>query len=333
MSNDRAPERRWASPEELAVRAAVRHALADLPAGSLVLVACSGGPDSVALAGAAGFVAPRAGLRCGAVVVDHGLQEGSAQVAARTADWLRTLADPVELASVHVDPAEPGGPEAAARAARYTALEQAAARTGAAGVLLGHTREDQAETVLLRLARGSGARSLAGMAPVRGIYRRPLLGLARADVRAAVPPGAPVWEDPHNVHRGYARVRVRLDVLPALAAAVGPGAVAALARTADLLRADADALDGWAAERYGALRDADGLALDGLAALPEAVRRRVLRRAAIDAGAPGGDLSAEHVAALDDLVVRWRGQGPPALPGPLTAERRCGRLWFGRAPD
>ncbi len=149
-------------PPVAAVRNAVRASLAGLMPGDLVLAACSGGQDSLALAAALAFVAPRAGLRAGAVTVDHGLQEGSAEHAARLMPTLSGLGlDPVLVATVAV--AGPGGPEAAARTARYAALEKTAADVGAAAVLLGHTLDDQAETVLLGLARGSGPRSLAGM--------------------------------------------------------------------------------------------------------------------------------------------------------------------------
>lgn len=309
------------------MRRAVRAALADLEPGALVLVAVSGGADSMALAAAAAFEAPRAALRAGAVTVDHGLQPGSAERAERTAGRLRDLdLDPVEVASVEVG--ADGGPEAAARAARYAALDAAAERLGAAALLLGHTRDDQAETVLLGLARGSGARSLAGMAYRRGAYRRPLLGLPRATVRAAArAEGLDTWDDPHNDDPAYARSRVRHDLLPALERALGPGVAAALARTADQLRQDSDLLDRLAEAAYNsAAAGGPGLAVDVLADLHQAVRTRALRRAAIAAGSPGTDLTAEHVAELDRLVTDWRGQGPLHLPGGVRAARACGTL-------
>ncbi len=317
-------------PEVAAVRRAVRAALADLAAGELVLVACSGGGDSVALAAALAFEAPRAGMRAGALTVDHALQPGAAERAEKVAADLTGLGlTPVEVLSVAVTPGQ--GPEGAARAARYAALDDAAHRLGAAAVLLGHTRDDQAETVLLGLARGSGARSLAGMAAVRGRYRRPLLGLPRATVRAAAA-GTPTWEDPHNADPAYARPRVRHDALPALERTLGPGVAAALARTATQLRADAEALDGWAA-RAAAEAGADGgLDVEVLAGLPAAVRTRVLRTAALAAGAPASDLSAGHVEALDRLVTAWHGQGPLHLPGGVRAVRACGTLALSR-PD
>lgn len=310
------------------MRRAVRAALADLEAGSLVLVACSGGADSVALAAAVAFEAPRAGLRAGGVTVDHGLQAGSADRARSVAADLGNLGlDPVEV--MRVDVAAVGGPEAAARTARYAALDAAADRHGAEAVLLGHTLDDQAETVLLGLARGSGARSLAGMPAVRGRLRRPLLDLPRDVVRAAA--GRPAWEDPHNADPAYARARVRHALLPVLEKALGPGVPAALARTAGLLRDDADALDAWAAEAYADVADGlGGLTVEALAGLPAAVRSRVLRRAALDAGCPATDLAAHHIGEVDRLVTDWHGQGPLHLPGRVRASRRRGMLLLTR---
>jgi tRNA(Ile)-lysidine synthase len=318
-------------PALAAARSGVRTSLADLSAGDLVLVACSGGADSLALAAATAFEAPRAGLLAGAVTVDHDLQPGSAERAEAVAAVLRDLTlDPVEVAKVAVGTA--GGPEAAAREARYAALDAAAERLGAAAVLLGHTADDQAETVLLGLARGSGARSLAGMPPVAGRYRRPLLDLDRATVRAAChAAGLVPWEDPHNADPSYARARVRHDALPVLEKALGPGMAAALARTARLLRDDAEALDAWAARAAAECRHpAGGLDCERLVALPTAVRRRVIRAAAIEAGSPPGGLFAVHVAAVDALVVAWRGQHGVDLPGHVVVTRRYGRLLLVR---
>jgi tRNA(Ile)-lysidine synthase len=321
-------------PALAAVRVAVRSCLADLAPGAVVLVACSGGPDSLALAAAAAFEAEPAALRVGAVVVDHGLQAGSAERSHAVAGVLTGLGlEPVHVQRVSVGRA--GGPEAAARLARYDALDAAAERFGAATVLLGHTRDDQAETVLLGLARGSGARSLSGMAPVSGRYRRPLLQLDRATtVAASAAAGLRPWSDPHNVDPAYARARVRACALPVLERELGSGVAAALARTADLLRADADALDSWAESAAEAAAGPDGgLDTSALSGLPHAVRSRVLRGAALAAGSPAGSLAAVHIAALDGLVTRWHGQGPVDLPGGVTAERACDRLCFALRPD
>jgi tRNA(Ile)-lysidine synthase len=233
-------------------------------------------------------------------------------------------------------PRSPGpyrGPEAAARAARYAALDAAADSCAAAAVLLGHTLDDQAETVLLGLARGSGARSLAGMAERSGRYLRPLLGLRRSQTEAAcAAQGLVPWADPHNTDPGYRRVRVRTRLLPALEADLGPGVAEALARTARQLRADADVLDELAAAAASQLADgAPGLPAGALAALPEAIRSRVLRSAALDAGAPAGALSRRHVTEIDGLVTDWHGQRGVDLPGGIRCRRRCGRLLFSSA--
>lgn len=296
----------------------------------LVLVACSGGADSMALASALSFEAPRQGARAGGITIDHGLQDGSDLRAQEVVGRLRALGlDPVE--SVRVDVGRGGGPEAAARDARYTALDEAAQRLGAAAVLLGHTRDDQAETVLLALARGSGVRSLSGMAATSGPggrYRRPFLQIDRQVARkACMVQSLPVWDDPHNVDPAYTRSRVRHEALPVLEKALGRGVVASLARTARLSRDDADALDAWAADAERGVRDADGrLDVRGLYALPPAVRRRILRRAALDAGSPAGSLFSRHVEEMDKLITGWRGQGAINLPGRVSARREQGRL-------
>ncbi len=313
-------------PALAAVRLAVRRGTDDLPADALVLVACSGGGDSLALLAASAFELPRAGHRCGTVVVDHRLQPGSAQVAAATAARAQDLgAEPVRVVTAHVGTA--GGPEAAARTARYAALTRVAADTGAAAVLLGHTRDDQAETVLLGLARGSGARSLAGMRPVDGRWRRPLLALTREQTRlACAAAGLHPWDDPHNDDDTLARARVRRHVLPALERDLGPGVAAALARTADLLRSDADLLDSLAAPVTRRLvRPGPPTCVDcgGLAAESAALRTRVLLGAARAAGSPPAELTAGHVHDLDALVTGTHGGRGLDLPGGVRA-RRCG---------
>jgi tRNA(Ile)-lysidine synthase len=329
-------------PAVAEVRRAVRRGLDGLAPGDLVLAACSGGADSLALAAALAHEAPRRGLRAGGVTVDHGLQPGSAQRARRVAALLTGLGlDPVCSVPVHVaaGPAA-GGPEAAARDARYQALDETAGRTGARAILLGHSLDDQAETVLLGLARGSGPRSLRGMPARRGHYWRPLLGVSRATLRAACDAaGLQPWDDPHNADPAFARARVRHQALPALEAALGPGIAQALARTAGQLRSDAEALDELAASQAPLMRDPDGAWRPGaLRAATAAIRTRVLRMAAIDAGCPPGKLTARHIGALDALVTGWHGQRWTTLPGGVRAMLQCGRLIFaagagaGRAP-
>ncbi|MGW5121569.1 tRNA lysidine(34) synthetase TilS [Streptomyces noursei] len=326
-------------PAVAAIRLAVRrvlhdvlnhHCAQDQHGAPLVLVACSGGADSMALASALAFEAPKLGVRAGGVTIDHGLQEGSDLRAAEVALRLRALKlDPVDVVSVEVGRA--GGPEAAARDARYAALDATADRHGASAVLLGHTRDDQAETVLLGLARGSGIRSLSGMAAAAGTngrYRRPFLDVDRQTARTAcLIQALPVWDDPHNTDPAYTRSRLRHEGLPALEKCLGKGVVEALARTAQLSRDDADALDAWAAEAETAVVDEAG-ALDvaGLFGLPPAVRRRVLRRAVIAAGSPAGSLFARHIEEVDRLITAWRGQGAINLPGRVGVRRQGGRL-------
>ena len=326
------------SPAVAEIRNAVRECLNDLDPGALVLVACSGGADSLSLAAALAFVAPRLGLRAGGVTVDHGLQPGSAGRAADVVTVLNGLGlDPVDGMTVTVPgPGAPGGhagPEAAARSARYEALEAAARQTGAVAVLLGHTLDDQAETVLLGLARGSGARSLAGMPARRGVFRRPLLPVRRSVARAACTGlGLTPWDDPHNADPRFSRAQVRHDVMPVLEATLGPGVAEALARTAGLLRADADLLDslaGMEAARAGGAPPG-GLLTDYLAGLPPAIRSRVLHYAAVAAGCPPGALTASHVQQLEALVTGWRGQRWIDLPGGVRALRRDGQLRFNR---
>ncbi|MEU2613296.1 tRNA lysidine(34) synthetase TilS [Micromonospora sp. NPDC007271] len=320
------------APPVAAIRVAVRRALSGLPGAGPVLVACSGGADSLALAAAAAFVAPRLGRRAGLVTVDHGLQPGSAERAESVAGWARGQGlDPVEAVPVRVA-GRTGGPEAAAREARYEALVDAARRHDAAAVLLGHTRDDQAETVLLALARGAGPRGLAGMPERRQLagvtLLRPLLDVAREDTRKACAAlGLAPWDDPHNVDPAYARSRVRADALPALVRALGPGVVDNLARTARQIAADTTALDELAAAALVEVRAAaGGLAVEALAALPAAVRTRVLHAWARELGASPAALSHRHVAALDALVTDWHGQGAVHLPGGLPVVRRAGRL-------
>ncbi len=333
-------------PAVAAVRSAIARCLTDLAAGELALVACSGGPDSLALAAGTAFLAGRqpAPIRAAAVVVDHGWHPDSARIADRAAGACRALGlDPVEVVGV-VAPARPvpgsGGPEAVARQARYRALDAVADRLGAAAVLLGHTLDDQAETVLLGLSRGSGARSLAGMPARRGRYRRPLLGLPRAvTTQACSALGLRPWHDPANDDPAYARARLR-QATGLVEAALGPGLRDALARSADLLREDADALDALAADLLSEAcvtpleREAPVLLEpDRLAGAPDAIRRRVLLLAARQAGSPAGALGRRHVLAVDALVMRWRGQGPVALPGGVVARRECGRLLLARRQE
>jgi tRNA(Ile)-lysidine synthase len=324
------------NPAVAEVRLAVRHTLdtiaREIAPGSppLALVACSGGADSMALAAAAAFAGPRAGWRVGLVTVDHQLQDGSAERAAAVAGWAAAAGcDPATVATVRVGAY--GGPEAAARTARYAALADLARATGAGAVLLGHTRDDQAETVLLALARGAGPHGLAGMPGQRHrdgvLFCRPLLDLPRATCRAAcLALDLPIWDDPHNTDPTYARSRVRATLLPALVETLGSGVVANLATSARLIAADTAHLDELAAAALVDCRDGDGLSVSRLCALPDALRTRVLHGWALSLGATGSALSHRHVQALDALVTAWHGQGATMLPGGVEVGRRAGLL-------
>lgn len=320
-----------------AIRVAVRRALTGVRPDGLVLVACSGGADSLALAAATAFVAPRLGLRAGLVTVDHGLQPGSDRRAAAVARWAAgTGFRPAEAVAVRVA-GRPGGPEAAARTARYEALAEAARRHDAPVVLLGHTRDDQAETVLLALARGAGPRGLAGMPATREVagvsFRRPLLDVAREQTRKACAAlGLTPWEDPHNTDERYARARVRGAALPALVAALGPGVLDNLARSARLIAADNAALDALATAGYAEARiepDAAGVPartgepaadLAGAGEPVESVAGGGAPAAGLAAGAPRG-LAVPVLAGLlpavrTRVLHRWArdlGATPAAL--------------------
>ncbi len=326
------PERPRLTPAVADVRRAVRTALAEDAAavpGGLVLVALSGGADSLALAAAVAFEARGLGLRAGAVVVDHGLQRGSDRVTAAAAATASDLGlHPVLVRTANVG--DQGGPEAAARDARYAALEFARVEAGAVAVLLGHTLDDQAETVLLGLARGSGAASLHGMAERAGTLRRPLLGIRRADTRAAcAAQGLNPWEDPHNSDPRFARVRVRESALPELERQLGPGVAEALARTAAQLREDAEALDHFAEEIVEDLVEhaEAGVSLPvlALAANPGALRQRIIRL--VVSAEFHVSLTRAHTLEVARLVTDWHGQGPIDLPG-IRVERRAGLILF-----
>lgn len=321
------PRRPRLTPARADVRRAVRETLDRLDADTLVLVALSGGADSLALAAATAFEAQRAGRRAGAIVVDHGLQDGSAQVAARAAEQARALGlDPVEVIRVTV--VDDGhGPEAAARDARYAALREARTRIGASRVLLGHTSDDQAETVLLGLARGSGAASLAGMPAETDEFARPLLGISRETTRAACRDEAlEWWDDPHNSDERYLRVRVRERILPMLEAELGPGVADALVRTAEQFREDeaafAEQIDEFIEEIVEPAEAGIAVSVGALAANPAALRQRIIRH--VVHSEFGVSLSRTHTLEIARLVTDWHGQGPLQLPG-FTAGR-AGKL-------
>ena len=326
-------DRAMAHDPSFIVRRAVLTGAARLPHGGLALLGVSGGADSLALAAAAA-AAGAPDVRFGAVVIDHGLQEGSAQVAERAAAQCRDLGlDPVVEAHVHVltGPGS-GGLEMAARMARRRALLDAAEEHGADAIWLAHTADDQAETVLLGLLRGSGPRSLAGMRAWDGIWGRPLLTIPRSVVRASLADhGLPAFEDPHNEDERFSRARVRHRVLPVLERELGGHVASQLVRSAELFRDDTDALDAMAASAWEAMpadeaTAAPALDLAGLRALPRALRTRVVRLALLDAGCLSPE--KDHIDAVEHLAMEPRARGPVRVPGGLQVrkQRDRGRL-------
>lgn len=311
------------TPAMADVRRAVRDNLADLDSGSLVLVALSGGADSLALAAATAFEAPRSGLHAGAVIVDHGLQEGSEEVANTAAEQAKLLGlDPVFIRRAEVVPVS--GLEADARTARYAEFEEVVRVTGAKAVLLAHSQDDQAETVLLGLTRGAGATSLAGMSSIKGIYRRPLLQLSRKVLRdSCAGQGLEAWDDPHNQDSRFTRVRIRNIVIPVLETELGPGITEALARTAQHLQEDAAVLD-----RLADQANPQGITVDDsvvsvpigeLENLENAILARVLRRVVKEHF--DISLGSSHTDAIMQLITNWHGQAEIHAPA-IRVERQ-----------
>ncbi len=325
--------RRELGPAGLALVGAVSDPLTEAAAaGRAVVIGCSGGPDSLALTAAVAWCLTRA-VRTGTAapgvrvaIIDHQQQPGSAAVAAGAAAQVRSLGLEPAVIPVQVEPTG-DGPEAAARAARQQVWEL----LDPAEIWLGHTRDDQAEQVLLGLARGSGTRSLSGIWPRRGRYLRPLLDLTRQQTLAGCAEfDLEPWQDPHNQDPTYLRSAVRTQLLPVLEQVLGAGVPAALARTADLCREDAQALDGWAATVLEAQPPGPQLAVDALTGLPVAVGTRVLR--AWTQAQAGCSPSASQTRALWQLVAQWRGQGPVDLPG-CRVHRVAGQLVIGSSKN
>jgi tRNA(Ile)-lysidine synthase len=307
-----------------AVRNAVRSWLEKLEAGDKVLVAVSGGADSLALAHALSVEAKLQAITVVGVTVDHQLQKESATQAQKTVNQLLVMDLKCVVKKVDVNIKD--GLEASARTARYEALNEIAISENAVAVFLGHTQDDQAETVLLGLARGSGTRSLSGMAAQTGIFVRPFLELTRETTESYCKESdLSFWEDPHNQDLQFARVRVRTQAIPVLEETIGPGISEALARSSHLLRDDADALDHWA-QREALTLDLADLECAHLEAMPKAIRTRVLRIAIYAQGAPSGSVTAEHVSVIEALITSWSGQGATNLPGGVKVERISGRL-------
>ncbi len=304
------------------IRSAVKNfAKVALPNADRWCVALSGGADSLALTALAAGVLPTTAL-----IVDHGLQSGSAQVAENAREQAMSLGC-VDAKVLTVSVGSEGGPEAAARAARYAALGSA---RGGAPVLIGHTLDDQAETVLLGLGRGSGPRSISGIRTYDPPWCRPILHIRRAATEAACAAlGVTPWQDPHNADRRFTRSRLRHEVLPLLEDVLGGGVAESLARTATALQEDGVVLDRLTEYAQPAAADGDGLDAETLASMPVAIRLRVIRSWLLEGGAR--NLTDKQIRGVDALVVSWRGQGGVAVGsgmrnGRVFAERRNGVL-------
>jgi tRNA(Ile)-lysidine synthase len=317
------PVRKRLSPAQGLIRHAVRQTLtSNTKPGQKLLVAVSGGADSLALAAAVEFEAKKLKLKIAAAVIDHGLQKNSDKVAAQTLQRLSEIGF-AEVIVQKVKVGKAGGPEAAARTARYTALETIRQQTKSNFVVLGHTASDQAETVLLGLVRGSGSKSLSGMSEKTGTLLRPLLGIERKTTEEfCKDSGIKFWSDPQNKDEKFLRVMIRYKVLPFLELLLGGSVAKSLIRTADQLREDDQYLDAQAAKSFknNARVVGSGISFDAktLSRLPTAILNRVIKKA-LDGF--GGESSRAHVLAVSDLVLSWHGQKPLALPGVRVVRR------------
>ncbi|MCL2784850.1 MAG: tRNA lysidine(34) synthetase TilS [Propionibacteriaceae bacterium] len=286
------------------------------------LIGLSGGADSLALTAAAAWArdhrdGPLSGVELSAMVVDHGLQPDSLSVAQHAVEQANERGVAAELKQVSVN-ANGCGVEAGAREARYAALMH----DPQALILLGHTLDDQAETVLLGMARGSGTRSLSGMPAQRDNILRPFLGVRRCDTEQACRDwGLTWWEDPTNSDPGFTRSRLR-SAMGALETTLGPGFAPALARTADMCRMDADLLDSLT-ELEGVDVTAEAIAVKSLSAVPATLRHRVIHRWLQTVGAD--QVTRDHVLASDALITDWHGQKGIHVPGG-TVTREAGLL-------
>lgn len=324
------------STHTVALRHDLRTCLSGVAEGAPIIVGCSGGPDSLALVSVAVWVGAHDGRRVISATVDHQLQDGSAEVAEHARQACTALGVD-EAVVIAVDVNHEGGLEAGARAVRLSALAALAEERGAGAVLLGHSRDDQAETVLLRLSRGAGARSLGAMRTCSGIWHRPFLAQPRSTVHAVAaealaPLRIEAWNDPHNYSPDFARVRIRA-LLADLTGDLGPGVVMGLIRSAELLRDDDDVLSSWSDAELSsrATRADDGLSIEiaPLTELPRAIRSRLIRlmfeeTAGVESSSSA--LTFDHVRAIDALVVDWHGQEHVDLPGGVRAAREYDRL-------
>jgi tRNA(Ile)-lysidine synthase len=309
-------------------RLAVRQALKSLNPGDRVLVAVSGGADSLLLAHCLKLEGSEQALNISAVIIDHQLQEQSGDIALKTKMKLLEMGIP-EVHVTKVEIVKKDGLEADARTARYEALTEFASKEQVSAIFLGHNQDDLAESVLLGLTQGAGTKSLAGMTKQRDLYFRPFLSLSREEIVAACAEAhIEYWSDPHNDDERFTRVKIRKQVLPLMESQLGPGIKEALARSARIFREDSDALDTLTEEIFATIADPGSIEVELLERLPVALRKRVIRRALARLGATR--ISAEHLDWVEALIGQWHGQGAVALPAGVTARRESGRLALSR---
>ena len=299
---------------------AVNNLLKDFEPADNILVACSGGADSLALAWTSQVVTERIGLNLIAVIIDHQLIKESSQVAQDAKKKCEDFGiEKVVIKQIEVKD-DNDGLEAAARKARYEAFEELVNEFNAKAVLLAHTQDDQAETMLMRLTRGSGAKSLSAMKEVSGKYLRPFLHIRKKElVNALEKENISYWQDPANTNYKFLRAKVRHELMPKLIEILGDSVIDSLDKTSELLKEDNEALDLIAQESYEKLNKE--LNVEFLKEYPAAIRKRIIKIAALEAGVIPGPFSFEHIEAIDALVTNWRGQGNVDLPGFIQATR------------
>ena len=312
------------------VRRAVREALEklNLSSGDTILVAVSGGADSIGLASATLFEGSKLQLKVAAAIIDHGLQDGSGSVAEKAKELCEALGlIPVSVSKVQVTQSG-DGMEAAARSARYLELEMVRAQLGAKAIFLGHNLGDQAETVLLGLIRGSGLSAISGMRQIDSDRKliRPLLGLTRDQIRQSVlDQGLEIWDDPQNLDEDFTRVKVR-RILSQLESELAPGISEALVKTALIAQETEDFLVQEADRLLAEARiDSQSFKIAVLEKSQIGLRRKTLHLIALTQGAK--NLSRSQVLEIDALLINWHGQKQLRLSG-ITVERVNNQLVF-----
>lgn len=291
-------------------------------ANDTVLVGFSGGADSLALLAAVAFEAKKFSIEPIAVIIDHGLQESSQSVALNAKLTAESLGVKAIIRKVSVG--TEGGLENAAREARYQAFSEVRQELNASYLLLGHNLNDQAESVLLGLMRGSGPRSIAGMQEVTDWILRPFLTISGEQLRQACEDqGLEFWDDPHNDDPRFARVEIR-KILNELEASGSAGVIESLARTAEQMQEAEAIIQPLIEGLVSGIEDKSSVEIEFLEKLDTAYRRRVIHRLAVLNSA---ELARVHVLEIEKLVTNWHGQKPLNLPG-ITVSRVGTHLHF-----